>query len=76
MIFHSLDFVVFFVAFTAIYWTLPHRGQNCCCFAGSYFFYGYVHPWFLIPDRDLDGHRLLRRAGHGGAGRGAAVSSG
>ena len=48
MIFHSLDFVVFFVAFTAIYWTLPHRGQNLLLFAGSYFFYGYVHPWFLI----------------------------
>jgi alginate O-acetyltransferase complex protein AlgI len=48
VIFHSLDFVVFFVAFTTIYWTLPHRGQNLLLFAGSYFFYGYVHPWFLI----------------------------
>ncbi len=48
MIFHSLDFVVFFVLFTAIYWRLPHRGQNVLLFLGSYFFYGYVHPWFLI----------------------------
>ncbi len=48
MIFHSLDFVAFFVVFTVIYWTLPHRGQNLLLFAGSYFFYGYVHPWFLI----------------------------
>jgi alginate O-acetyltransferase complex protein AlgI len=48
VIFHSLDFVVFFVAFTAIYWTLSHRGQNLLLFAGSYVFYGYVHPWFLI----------------------------
>jgi D-alanyl-lipoteichoic acid acyltransferase DltB (MBOAT superfamily) len=48
LIFHSLDFVVFFVAFTAVYWRLPHRGQNVLLFAGSYFFYGYVHPWFLI----------------------------
>ena len=48
MIFHSLDFVVFFVAFVAFYWTLPQRGQNVLLFAGSYFFYGYVHPWFLI----------------------------
>ena len=47
MIFHSLDFVLFFVAFTAIYWCLPHRPQNIVLFAGSYFFYGYVHPWFL-----------------------------
>ena len=48
MIFHSLDFVFFFLAFTSIYWRLPHRGQNVFLFAGSYFFYGYVHPWFLI----------------------------
>ena len=48
MNFHSLDFLAFFVAFVAIYWTLPQRGQNVLLFAGSYFFYGYVHPWFLI----------------------------
>ena len=48
MIFHSLDFVLFFLVFTAIYWSLPHRPQNVFLFAGSYFFYGYVHPWFLI----------------------------
>ncbi len=48
MIFHSLDFVLFFLVFTAIYWWLPHRPQNVLLFAGSYFFYGYVHPWFLI----------------------------
>ena len=48
MIFHSLDFLVFFVAFLAIYWRLPHRAQNPLLFAGSYFFYGFVHPWFLI----------------------------
>jgi len=48
VIFHSLDFVVFVLAFVAIYWMLPHRAQNVFLFAGSYFFYGYVHPWFLI----------------------------
>jgi alginate O-acetyltransferase complex protein AlgI len=48
VIFHSLDFLAFFVAFVAIYWMLPHRGQNVLLFVGSYFFYGYVHPWFLI----------------------------
>jgi alginate O-acetyltransferase complex protein AlgI len=48
VIFHSLDFVLFFLIFTAIYWWLPHRLQNMFLFAGSYFFYGYVHPWFLI----------------------------
>jgi D-alanyl-lipoteichoic acid acyltransferase DltB (MBOAT superfamily) len=48
VIFHSLDFVVFFVSFVAIYWMLPQRGQNVLLFVGSYVFYGYVHPWFLI----------------------------
>jgi D-alanyl-lipoteichoic acid acyltransferase DltB (MBOAT superfamily) len=47
VIFHSLDFIVFFVAFVAVYWMLPRRAQNVLLFAGSYFFYGYVHPWFL-----------------------------
>jgi len=48
VIFHSLDFVVFFVAVVALYWTLAHRWQNVLLLAASYFFYGYVHPWFLI----------------------------
>ena len=48
MIFHSLDFLVFFVAVTALYWRLPHRGQNVLLVVASYVFYGYVHPWFLI----------------------------
>ena len=48
MIFHSLDFVVFFVLVVAIYWRLGHRGQNVLLFVSSYVFYGYVHPWFLI----------------------------
>jgi D-alanyl-lipoteichoic acid acyltransferase DltB (MBOAT superfamily) len=48
VIFHSLDFVVFFVAIVAIYWVLPHRGQNLLLLVASYFFYGYIHPWFLV----------------------------
>ena len=48
MIFHSLDFVVFFLLVVALYWNLPHRGQNILLLGASYFFYGYVHPWFLI----------------------------
>ena len=48
MIFHSLDFVVFFVVVVAAYWRLPQRGQNVLLLVSSYFFYGYVHPWFLI----------------------------
>jgi D-alanyl-lipoteichoic acid acyltransferase DltB (MBOAT superfamily) len=48
VIFHSLDFVLFFCGFTALYWLLPHRAQNVLLLAGSAFFYGYVHPWFLV----------------------------
>ena len=48
MIFHSLDFVFFFFATVAVYWTLPQRAQNVLLLVASYFFYGYVHPWFLI----------------------------
>jgi alginate O-acetyltransferase complex protein AlgI len=48
VIFHSIDFVVFFVAVVAIYWRLGHDGQNILLLAASYVFYGYVHPWFLI----------------------------
>jgi D-alanyl-lipoteichoic acid acyltransferase DltB (MBOAT superfamily) len=48
VIFHSLDFVVFFVLVVAAYWALPQRAQNVLLLASSYFFYGYVHPWFLI----------------------------
>lgn len=48
MIFHSLDFVVFFVVVVALYWRLGHRWQNVLLLVASYVFYGYVHPWFLI----------------------------
>jgi alginate O-acetyltransferase complex protein AlgI len=48
MIFHSLDFVLFFLVVTTVYWRLPQRGQNMLLLVASYFFYGYVHPWFLL----------------------------
>ena len=48
MIFHSLDFVLFFIVVVALYWRLRRRGQNVLLLVASYFFYGYVHPWFLI----------------------------
>ena len=47
MTFHSIDFVVFFVVTVALYWRLGHRHQNLLLLIASYFFYGYVHPWFL-----------------------------
>ena len=48
MIFHSLDFVIFFAAVTLTYWRLNHRAQNVLLLIASYFFYGYIHPWFLL----------------------------
>jgi len=48
VIFHSLDFLVFFVVVVTLYWRLSHRWQNVLLFVASYLFYGYVHPWFLI----------------------------
>jgi alginate O-acetyltransferase complex protein AlgI len=47
MIFHSLDFLAFFVIVVAVYWRLPHRAQNVCLLGASYVFYGWVHLWFL-----------------------------
>jgi D-alanyl-lipoteichoic acid acyltransferase DltB (MBOAT superfamily) len=47
VIFHSLDFLVFFALLVALYWALPQRSQNILLLAGSYVFYGWVHPWFL-----------------------------
>jgi D-alanyl-lipoteichoic acid acyltransferase DltB (MBOAT superfamily) len=49
MIFHSIDFLVFFIVVLAVYWRLPHRGQQLWLLGSSYLFYGYIHPWFLIP---------------------------
>ncbi len=47
MIFHSLDYLVFLVAVFGLYWCLPRRPQNLLLLGASYFFYGYVHPWYL-----------------------------
>ena len=65
VIFHSLDFVAFFVVVVAVYWRLPHRGQNVLLLVASYFFYGYVHPWFLLLIATSTVDRLLRRARDG-----------
>ena len=48
MIFHSLDFLAFFLVVVTLYWRLPHRGQNVLLLGASYVFYGWVHPWFVL----------------------------
>ena len=46
MTFHSLDFLVFFLVVTTVYWRLPHRAQNRFLLVASYIFYGWFEPWF------------------------------
>ena len=48
MIFHSLDFVAFFLITLAAYWLLPFRVQNVLLLVASYVFYGWVHPWWPV----------------------------
>lgn len=48
MIFHSLDFLIFFTIVFLGYWSLSRKLQNGFLLMASYFFYCYVHPWFLI----------------------------
>ncbi|MEI9897204.1 MAG: MBOAT family O-acyltransferase [Chthoniobacter sp.] len=49
MNFHSLDYVVFLLAVLGVYWCLGARWQNLFLVPASWIFYGYIHPWFLIP---------------------------
>ncbi len=49
MTFHSLVYLVFLCAVLALYWALPRRGQNILLVLASYVFYGWEHPWFLLP---------------------------
>lgn len=49
MSFTSGTFIVFFAALLIIYWLLPRVSwQNVLLLAGSYLFYGWVHPWYAI----------------------------
>jgi alginate O-acetyltransferase complex protein AlgI len=48
VIFHSLDFIAFFLVTLAAYWALPHRAQNVLLLVASYIFYGWVHPWWPV----------------------------
>ena len=48
MIFHSLDFVAFFLIVVTLYWQLPHRWQNHLLLVASYVFYGWITPWYLL----------------------------
>ena len=49
MIFHSLDYLCFFLVILLLHWQLPRRGQLWLLLAGSLYFYGYVSRAWLIP---------------------------
>jgi len=49
MIFTSFDYIIFLLSVFTLYWVVPVRSfQNSILLIGSYFFYGYVHPWFCF----------------------------
>ena len=49
MLFTSIDYLIFLTALFAVYWLVRIKHwQNLILLAGSYFFYGYIHPWFCL----------------------------
>jgi alginate O-acetyltransferase complex protein AlgI len=48
LIFNSVDFVLFLLVVLTLYWLLPQKTKNLFLLCSSYFFYGYIHPWFII----------------------------
>jgi D-alanyl-lipoteichoic acid acyltransferase DltB (MBOAT superfamily) len=49
MNFHSLPYIAFLLVVLAGYWCLRPRWQNWFLIPVSLAFYGWVHPWFLLP---------------------------
>ena len=48
MSFNSLAYLLYLLTVVAVYWLLPFRFQNIFLLAASYFFLGFVHPWFTL----------------------------
>ncbi len=67
MLFHSLQFAVFFALVYALYRILPHRAQNRLLLLASYFFYGSWNWRYLALI-------LLSTAVDYGCGRGIAAA--
>ena len=49
MVFQSIEYLLFLVILMSGYFWLPLRGQNFLLLAASYVFYGWIHPWYLVP---------------------------
>ena len=75
MVFNSLEFVLFFVVFYAVYRLLPHRPQNWLLLLASYYFYAAWDWRFLSLLIALHGRRLLGRALPGTAARAARIAA-
>jgi len=80
MVFNSLHFVWFFIAFYAAYRALPHRAQNWLLLVASYYFYA-AWDWrflgLLVASTlvDFTCARLLARASTPGARRALLIVS-
>ena len=66
VIFHSLDFVVFFLVTAVVYWRLPHRAQNVLLLVASYVFYGCDSPVVPRPSSRRRPSWITGRARDGG----------
>ena len=49
MIFHSLVYLIFLAVVLGAYWGVPARFRNLLLIPASLVFYGWHHPWFLLP---------------------------
>ena len=47
MLFHTVDFAAFFGAVVVLYGLLRGRGLRAALMAASYFFYGYIQPYYV-----------------------------
>ncbi len=48
MLFNSMQFVVFFVLITTVYFAIPHRYRWILLLAGSYYFYMCWNPKYIV----------------------------
>ncbi len=48
MSFNSLAYLLYLPVVFIVYWLLPYRWQNGFLLTASYFFLGFIHPWFTV----------------------------
>jgi len=63
MLFHSIDFLIFFTIIFCVYYVVPHKFRAILLLCGSYFFYGYWKVEYLsliILSTVIDYYAALR----------------